>query len=89
MSIRTAKFNGISYKIDISGPIDGITDSPKPSGKPTLAIFADLGTRNGLETAIHEALHACNWSAAEDKVDSTARDLAWFLWRLGYRHEKV
>ena len=86
MSIRTAKFNGIKYKIDISGPIDGITDSPKPGGKPTLAIFTDLGTRRGLETAIHEALHGCSFSTSEDKVDSIARDLARFLYRLGFRY---
>ena len=88
MSIRTAKFNGITYKIDISDPIDGLTDSPKPGGRPTLSVFTDLGTRKGLRIACHEALHACSFSTSEEKVDSTARDLARFLWRLGYRWKK-
>ena len=84
--VHTAKFNGITYKIDVSGPITGLTDFPEPSSNPYLGIFVDLKTRVGLETAIHEALHACNWSASEDKVESTARDLARFLYRLGFRY---
>lgn len=45
----------------------------------------DMGTRIGLETLIHESLHACNWKASEENVTQTAHDIARFLWRLGYR----
>lgn len=45
----------------------------------------DLSKKVGLETAIHEALHACSWKTEEEKVDITAKDIARFLWRLGYR----
>jgi hypothetical protein len=85
--IRTATFNGIVYNIDVSVPVDGLTDPPKPGGRPTLAIFADLGTRSGLITALHESMHAICWSASEEKVDQAASEIGNFLWRLGYRHE--
>lgn len=47
----------------------------------------ELDTAAGLETAVHEALHACNWLKSEAKVTETAHDVAGFLWRLGYRYK--
>jgi hypothetical protein len=44
-----------------------------------------LKTKNGLVTAIHEALHAENWSKDEDTVDRVSKEIGTFLWRLGYR----
>lgn len=89
--VRTHKFNGISYDIKIYNPndgkIDGLCDPPIGTGQ-TLRIFADMATRKGLETCIHEALHACYWAKTEDKVGQTARDVARLLWRLGFRLEK-
>jgi hypothetical protein len=58
------------------------------TGEPT--IWRDPaydGTRRGLETDIHEALHlACPWMY-ENVVTQTARYLAMVLWKLGYRRE--
>lgn len=89
--VRTHKFNGVSYDIKIydlkKERIDGLCDSPKGSGS-VLRVFADMDTRKGLETCIHEALHACFWAKTEDKVGQTAKDIARLLWRLGYRLEK-
>lgn len=81
---KTATFNGVKFDIDVCGPGDGECDSPF-GGKPTIRIHADLKERKGLETAIHESLHACFWAKSEEKVEQTAKDVARFLWRLGFR----
>lgn len=81
MSIQTATFNGRRYKL-ILEELDGNTDTDYDLW---LIVERDLNKRVGLETAIHEALHACDWNAREKKVERTAKDIARFLWRLGYR----
>lgn len=84
MAVRTATFNGKQYKI-ILDSLDGNCDT---DDYLWLIIERDLSKRVGLETAIHESLHACFWSMKEEKVGIVARDIARFLWRLGYRFEK-
>jgi len=79
--VRTHTFNNTKYHI-ILDDLDGNCDT---DNKFWLIIERDLNTRIGLETAIHEALHACDWAAHENKVEMTAKDIARFLWRLGYR----
>ncbi len=83
--VKTATFNGERYLIAV-GEYDGMCDVGKKERE--LVILANLDTRNGLITAIHEALHACDWSAREDKVDSVSKDIGRFLWRLGYRRSE-
>lgn len=78
---KTHTFNGIKYHL-IFEELDGNCDT---DAKYWLIVERDLSKRIGLETAIHEALHACNWSKSEESVTITARDLARFLWNLGYR----
>ena len=80
--MNTHTFNGRTYKITI-GDLDGLCDTYNKERE--LIIMADLSTRNGLETAIHESLHALKWSASEGTVEVSAHDLARFLWRLNYR----
>ena len=82
--IKTHTFNGREYRV-ILGQLDGNCDT---DDHYWLIIERDLSKRVGLETAIHEALHACRWTAREKAVETTARDIARFLWRLGYRREK-
>ena len=79
--LNSHTFNGITYDIVI-GEFDGYTDT---DDRYSLVIERDLNTRVGLETAIHESLHACNWHAKEELVSITAKDVARFLWRLGFR----
>lgn len=62
--------------------LDGNCDT---DSKYWLIIERDLTKKVGLETAIHEALHACSWHTSEEKVTRTARDIARFLWNIGYR----
>ena len=80
--IKTHTFNRRKYLIDIDR-LDGMCNTYKKERE--LHIFCDLATQKGLETAIHEALHACKWNATEKNVEITAKDIARFLWRLGYR----
>lgn len=80
--VKTATFSGRRYNIILEN-VDGACDTHKKERE--LWVMADVNTRNGLETLIHESLHACNWHREEIFVASTARDIARFLWRLGYR----
>jgi len=84
MKIRTHTFNGRKYQIDIKDSIDGVCDQYNTNR--CLLICADLSKRNGLITAIHEALHAESWVKDEDTVDRVSKEIGTFLWRLGYRH---
>ncbi|KKL71237.1 hypothetical protein LCGC14_2096920 [marine sediment metagenome] len=85
MSVRTAKFNGVKYTVDMT-PINGCCSPPKPKDRePTLRICCPLNTRVGLITAIHEAMHACNYDKHEAIVDRASIDIGRFLWRLGYQ----
>ena len=86
MRVRTHRFNGIKYHIRLAKDCDGSCDAPR-NGAPMIAIFVDLKDKNGLETVIHEALHAGNFDKSETKIDQTSSDLAGFLWRLGYRRK--
>lgn len=78
---KTNTFNGQKYHL-IFGNLDGNCDTDV---KFWLIVEADLNKRIGLETAIHEALHACSWKTNEEQVDKTAKDIARFLWNCGYR----
>lgn len=78
---KTATFDGKRYKV-IVDELDGNCDT---DDNYWIIIERDLKTKIGLETTIHEALHACSWKTTEEKVDRTARDVARFLWNLGYR----
>ena len=79
--IKTHTFNDKNYRIILDN-LDGNCDT---DDYLWLIVERDLSKRVGLETVIHEALHACNWPAKEGEVTVTAHDIARFLWRLGYR----
>jgi hypothetical protein len=81
---KTHTFCGKKYQL-ILEELDGVC---AVDGENWLIAVRDLKTRVGLETLIHEMLHACDWSVAEEKVEQTAKDMARLLWRLGYRLRK-
>jgi hypothetical protein len=81
--MKTHTFNGRKYEIDLDEAPDGYCVQYKAERE--LAIHADLKTRNGLITAIHEGLHACKWDASEETIDQASYDIGRFLWRLGFR----
>lgn len=86
MPVKTHTFNDRKYKIKID-QIDGDCDTYKLNER-YLCVFADMDTRNGLISTIHESLHAENWAATENIVDRVSKEIGNFLWRLGYRREK-
>ena len=85
--VKTHTFAGRKVDIDIfPDGVDGMVDCPYGTdATPTMHLFKDLNTRDGLETVIHETLHVLWWAKTHDKTEETAQELAKFLWRLGYR----
>lgn len=92
--VRTHRFRGVKYAIDVDDPIHGWCDIP--DGKPeleSLAIRMPNGLAYGsskkarmdLDTLIHECSHASNWKLTEGDVSTIAGDISGLLWRLGYR----
>jgi len=81
--MKTHTFCGRKYHIAFD-KLDGSADQ-ESDAKKWLMVFRGLNDKAGLETLIHEALHACDWKARENEVTDTARDIARFLWRLGFR----
>jgi len=85
IEIKTHIFNRKKYKIFIC-PFDGLCDTaPQKDGSLSLYILVDLSTKDGLITAVHEALHAEDGGMSESKVDKMANEIGGFLWRLGFR----
>ena len=83
--MKSARFNEVRYEIDLE-PHDASCDHPQNKGLPMIRLSNGLkNNKQTLELLIHESLHACNWHASEEKVIMTSRDIARFLWRLGYR----
>jgi len=80
---KTHTFNGRKYHL-MFDELDGNCDT---DDKYWLIVERDLSKRIGLETVIHEALHACNWSASEEKVAQTARDITRLLWNMNFRRQ--
>jgi hypothetical protein len=83
MSVKTHTFRGRRYYISRE-KIDGYCEIP---GEPADEIWINpgLNPKDTLETEIHEALHALMRTRSDRLVTPMGRDLARFLWRLGYR----
>ena len=67
---------------DCDGQCDAPTDKRK---RIKLAPRLKKDPRRLMEVVIHELLHACDWSKAEEWVEPTAEDIARVLWKIGYR----
>jgi len=84
MSVRTHTFCGNKYEIDFD-ECAGFCEEPHPK-MPTLYVgMNELSEPEQLRVLIHESLHACDWQKQEVLVHQTSKDIARFLWRLGYR----
>jgi hypothetical protein len=88
MVVRTATLNGTSYDLDLTGPLDGLMHDPRTS-RPYITVCRSLDTKVGLESLIHECLHACFPTVGEDKITQTGNEMARLLWRLGYRRRNT
>ena len=80
---KTHTFCGQKYHL-IFDKLDGYCDT---DNKYWLVAERDLNTLVGLETVIHESIHACDWRLSEEKVTQMARDIARLVWRLNYRRQ--
>lgn len=82
--MKTHTFNGVRVDLEIESGIDGYVTHEDPK-----EVYVDprLRSKAHLETAIHESLHVCFPAASEDLVQRCGRDIARFLWRLGYRRK--
>ncbi|KKM21603.1 hypothetical protein LCGC14_1633730 [marine sediment metagenome] len=87
MAVKTHVFNGRRYEIDMPGRIDGCVDQYQLN-KRVMLITTEPHTKEELEACVHESLHAENWAATEKVIERTGREIADFLWRLGYRRTK-
>ena len=93
--VRTHKFNGKKYYIDIDTAYGGYCENPDDvetqKEHPVIRIVEGLpyknrkGAKNGLVRIIHETLHAEDWGKHEETVVRVAKEIGSLLWRLGYR----
>ena len=88
MAIKTHTFRGQAFDVTFTEDVDGLCVKPNhPKGE--VLLFTERPPKQFLESAIHEAMHAMNWSIPEDVILERAHELARWLWRLGYRREKL
>jgi len=83
--VKTHTFNGTKYAVWVDAKLDGFADQPHERDRLAIYIDPELFGLAHLDTAVHEAIHAAFHAAPEKLVGVTARDIARFLWRLGYR----
>jgi hypothetical protein len=79
--MKTHTFRGKRHIVTVEDRLDGVTVPGE------VMVNADLTGKAHLETCVHEAMHACWWQTPEAEVTGAARDIARFLWRLGYRRK--
>ena len=85
--VKTHRFNGVKYKIEASGEIDGITYTGKDDKAYPLIVACNPKTKKGLITTIHEAMHATSWHSREEVIDRASTEIGTLLWRLGWRRK--
>lgn len=94
--VKTHRFKGRKYRIEVDEPFIGLCSIPKRPKKyqPSIRLSEGLpsgdkkGAKLGLITLIHECLHAENWQGTEKRTDEIAREIGGLLWRLGFRRKK-
>lgn len=74
------------------GPLGQVTSWGRgANGEPKYIIDIhpelESGSRQELDTLIHELLHVADWDKDEDWINNVGYDLARTLWRLGWRKE--
>lgn len=88
--VMTHRFDGVLFFVGVSDALSkikalGLTTSRR-ARLPAIVFDPKLGGRQALETLIHESLHAIfDKKLSERQVENAGRDIAGFLWRLGYR----
>jgi len=88
--VRTHRFNGVKFDINLIGDDEclrmGECDSPRSGDfRPTISINVNLNTKLGVQTTLHECLHAEGWAVSEEVVRRVADEIGDLLWRLNFR----
>ena len=86
--MKTATFRGVRYKLVLE-KVDGYVELPGEDLPRELYLDPHQAPSKFLWSAVHEALHAALKTSDERVIEPAARDIAWFLWRLGYRRERA
>ena len=86
--VRSVTIRGRRWALAKARParLRGICESPQIAGKE-MYIPVHGGTRDDLDTIIHELLHAGLWDVDEEAIHETATGIAGVLWRLGWRKQ--
>jgi hypothetical protein len=90
--MKTHSFNGRKYKVEPCKKLYGWCSCKGKLSENRIEIV-DGKTLAALDTAIHEAMHACgipikyidDSKVVKGKLNSKTMDIARFLWRLGWR----
>lgn len=61
------------------------TCDPPDCKKKAIKILSSLEGEELLEVLIHEFLHASFWNIEEPSIEKAAQDIAYVLFKLGYR----
>ena len=86
VTVRGQSIN-LQFTNRLSKDSDGNCDDPKTQPRK-IRVRKSLEGRRKLEVTLHELLHASYWDLDEEAIDTTARDIAGILWRLGYRDNR-
>ncbi len=82
-------FNGKKYKVEFRNRkvirTIGECDSPDTRGRKILLYTKGVSKKTLLEFALHEGMHAFDYSMEHKIVYKLSKDLANLLWGLGYR----
>lgn len=82
--VKSHTFNGRKVHLTVDRHVQGYVIFIEGKEKE-MYVDPHLKGLAHLDTAIHEAIHACFPLETEKVVDRSATDIARFLWRLGYR----
>jgi hypothetical protein len=80
---KTHTFRNKPYAVEVVQRIDGVCDTDE-DGPDVIMILDNKGLR-GLDSALHEGLHALGIPTEYIHAENGTWDLARFLWRLGWR----
>ena len=83
--MKSHTFAGKRFATDVESTIGGYCERQGIILEPELYVAANLTGLQHLTVAVHESIHACFDAATEEQVTAAGKDIARFLWRLGYR----
>ena len=85
--IRSHTFCGKRYRVYLDEHWDGLANVPGRDKDPYFVYVSYRleGELKHLETLVHEAMHAAQPTASEGEVTRSSKEIALFLWRVGYR----